>query len=94
MKRVHEWASVWVCVDVDFVECFPRLLHIELFCVVMLLARSAEPLWRQKQENKQNKNSECAAHFLPDFLAIIFYFILFIILPHTMNYKQNKTDNR
>ena len=22
------------------------------------------------------------------------YFILFIILPHTMNYKQNKNDNK
>lgn len=37
---------------------------------VLLLARPAEPLWQQKHEHKQNKNSECAVHFLAVFFAV------------------------
>ena len=51
MKQLHKWVSVWVSPVVSF----PKLFRIELFCVVTLLARSAEPLWWQKQEKKQKK---------------------------------------
>ena len=27
-------------------------------------------------------------------IARFFYFFIFIILPHTINYKQNKSDNK
>ena len=40
--------------------------------VVTLPASSAQVEWRRKRENKQNKNSKRAAHFLAGFFAVIF----------------------
>ena len=31
---------------------------------------------------------------LDDFIYLFIYLFYFIILPHTMNYKQNKNDNK
>ena len=53
-----------------------------LLSVVKLLASSAQPQSWRKRENKQNKNSKRAAHFLADFFAIITRLMLsnFIII--------------
>ena len=54
-------ASVWVLKDVDVVARFPSNIidfsvkisaYQELFCVVTLIASSAQPQSRPKQENK------------------------------------------
>ena len=54
------------------------IAYQELFWMVKLLMSSAQPQQQQKREkqksnrfNKQNKNSEWAAHFLADFFAVI-----------------------
>ena len=54
----------------------------ELFCVIKLLASSAQPQSWWKRENKQNKNSERATHFFAVFFAIITRLMLsnFIII--------------
>ena len=56
-----------------------KISYQELFCMVTLLASSAQwPQRQQKWENKksnmfdkQNNNSECAAHLLADFFRVI-----------------------
>ena len=65
-----------------------------LGCMIVLLSREANV--NAQSSDGSTPLHQAAAVSAACTAGILFYFILFyfIILPHTMNYKQNKNDNK